>query len=137
VEVDIVFFLIYFSCSFYYKKIKKKEEVYDIITFFLLQIAPDWRQVLSLKAAIDDRITKGSHYQLLMFPCALSSLLIIMLRPMGRDLICALNNSDIVSFLHCRQSHRLASYWCICCCTDYRLGCGSLCLVKYMIVDDM
>jgi hypothetical protein len=82
VEVDIVFFLIYFSCSFYYKKIKKKEEVYDIITFFLLQIAPDWRQVLSLKAAIDDRITKGFHYQLLMFPCALSSLLIIMLRPM-------------------------------------------------------
>ncbi|WJX64531.1 hypothetical protein P8452_49296 [Trifolium repens] len=25
-----------------------------------LKIAPDWRQVLSLKAAIDDRITKGS-----------------------------------------------------------------------------
>jgi hypothetical protein len=60
--------------------------------------SPDWRQVLSLKAAIDDRRTKGFHYQLLMFPCALSSLLIIMLRPMWRDLICALNNSYIVCF---------------------------------------
>jgi hypothetical protein len=69
--------------------------LFDIVTFFLLQIAPDWRQALTLKEAIEERITKGSH-QLLMFSYAFSAPL-IMLRPMGRDLIWALNNTNIVS----------------------------------------